>query len=105
MLSILAIGFILLGLAFFILGLLKFCIIKQSLVMLHFSILPEFFGFGFVAIGACLMFASVFVAIKILAILFLVFLTMPVASQAMAIIASKNRSGSAQTLNKNDCND
>ncbi len=78
----------LLGLFFFALGLVKFFVIKQSLVMLHFSILPEFFGFAFITAGACLMFASVFIAIKIIAILFLLFLTMPVASQAMAIIAS-----------------
>ncbi len=79
---------ILLGLFFFALGLVKFFVIKQSLVMLHFSILPEFFGLAFVAAGCCLMFASLFIAIKIIAILFLLFLSMPVASQAMAIVAS-----------------
>jgi monovalent cation/proton antiporter MnhG/PhaG subunit len=91
MMDIFAYIFITLGLVFYLLGLVVFLKLNDGLKMLHFSAIPEFFGFTFVAIGSCLLFSSFLVAFKITIMLSFVFLTSPVSASLVANVVNKWR--------------
>jgi len=91
MMEIFAYIFITLGLVFYLLGVVIFFKLNDGLKMLHFSAIPEFFGFTFLAIGSCLLFSSFLVAFKITIILSFVFLTSPVSASLVANIINKWR--------------